>query len=404
MSLPSLRVLMIIPALPVGGAEWAFVRLANALSARHEVTAYVPWASESSPVLLQALDPQARLVSLPLPWAWMHRLVYKLSLLFPKIALEQRLHRSVLGLLHRLERFQIVNAHLHSGARLACDAFRETCLPLVESDHGDYALLQKEDPSFARHRAVFARIDGLICPSHANLQRVRQMPWKPGVCQTVIPNAAAAGTGARVPPPDKQEFTFGLLARGVADKGWAEAVQAFRLLRQRVEAPLRLLLIGAGPEIVRLRSLVQPGEGIEFAGYQAEPASWISRCHVGLLPSFFTAESLPNVIVEFQEQGRPVIATDVGGIADMLEEAGLPCGLLIPLDPATGRADIQALVAAMLRMVQDSSFRARCADAALMAFQRYQPARVAEACTAFFEQVLQARSRADSKQEGGHDA
>ncbi len=383
-----MNLLMVIPALDAGGAEWAFVRQANALSGSHVVTAYVPYACDSRPALLRAFDPNVRVVSLPLPHAWFHRVLYKLSLLFPRLELEQRLHRAVLGLLHRLERFQVVNPHLHSGTRLVCDAFADDSVKIVETDHGDYALLKKEDPSLQRHQAAFARLDGVVCPSLANLEFIRGMPWRSGCRQTVIPYAApCVQVHAQVRVTDAQNFTFGLVARGVAEKGWAEALAAFRLLRAGGCMNTRLLFVGDGPEIQRLRAEVLSDEGVEFTGYQPDISASMARCDVGLLPSFFTAESLPNVIIEFQAQGKPVIATEVGGIPEMLDHDGQPCGIVIPISPSLGRADVPALASAMQRMMEDTAFYNLAARSAHAAFDRYTPERCARAYTHFFEEV-----------------
>ncbi len=376
-----MRILMMIPSLQTGGAEWAFVRQANALCERHEITAYVPYACDSAPALMNAFKSQVRVVSLPLPHSFFHRVIYKLSVLFPKVALEKRIHRAVLGLLHRLEKFEMVNPHLHSGTRIACDVFANHPVPVVESDHGDYALLKKEDPMLERHRAVFARLDGIVYPSQANQRVGTEMPWKPGFCQSVISYAAPARQVTESSSNKEAVFTFGLLARGVAEKGWAEALAGFRLLRSKVKEPVRLLFIGEGPEIQRLRAEVNTDEGVEIAGYQADTSEWIATCDVGLLPSYFTAESLPNAIIEFQAQGRPVIATNVGGIPEMLEGSGLT----VSLEPTTGHADVQALARAMERMIEDTLFRQSCADGARVAFRRYLPENCCAAYTRFFE-------------------
>jgi L-malate glycosyltransferase len=378
---------MIIPSLATGGAEWAFVRQANALAPVHAVTAYVPWACDSSATLLKAFDARVRLVSLPLPWAWMHRLIYKLTLLFPRLNLEQQLHRVVLGLLHRLEHFQVVNAHLHSGVRLACDAFRQQQVPVIETDHGDYALLKKENPTLERHHEVFKRLDAIVCPSQANLNTVKEMPWKTGFRQTVIPYAAQPITLSHkdaLLEGDPTAFTFGLVSRGIAEKGWAEALAAFRLLQKQITRPIRLIFVGEGAEIQRLREEVHSDEFVVFAGHQADPSGWISRFDVGLLPSYFTAESLPNVVIECQMQGKPVIATQIGGIPEMLEFRGKPSGILIPISPKTGRADVPSLASAMQRLLQDRSLQADCSAAALEAYARYSPRACANAYGDFF--------------------
>ena len=385
-----MNLLMVIPALDAGGAEWAFVRMANALSASHVVTAYVPYACDSRPALLRAFVPKVQLVSLPLPHACFHRLFYKLTLLFPRLALEQRLHRAVLGLLHRLKCFQIVNPHLHSGTRLVCDAFADDSVKIVETDHGDYALLKKEDPSLRRHQAAFVRLDAVVCPAQANLKFISSMPWRSGCHMTVIPYPSP---GVQIYSPshltDSGPFTFGLVSRGIAQKGWAEALAAFREVQKSTSRCVRLVFVGDGPEITRLRKeLKNSDSSVVFAGHQADTSAWISEFDVGLLPSYFTAESLPNVVIECQAQGKPVIGTAVGGIPEMLEHEGNPCGVIVPLNQSTGRADVDALAAAMKGLMDDAASYQQMSACALIAHMRYSPERCCAAYTALFEEVL----------------
>ena len=382
----AMNLLMVIPALDTGGAEWAFVRLANALCARHEITAYVPYACDSKRALLNAFDPAVRVWSLPLPHRWFHKLIYKLTLMFPKFDLEQRIHTCVLRMLHRVKNFAAVNPHLRGATMMVCRAFRTDGLPVVETDHGDYALLNAEDPELARHQLLRERVDVVVCPSRANAALVGRL----GFQTTVIPYAMSLGAGsvvAELPRP----FTFGLVARGVAEKGWAEALAAFRLLRQRVYEPVRLVFVGDGPFLNDLKKQAGADEGVIFAGYQAAPADWIAQFDVGLLPSCFTAESLPNAVIECLAQGKPVIATNVGGIPDMLMEDGEPCGVCIPLAADTGRADVTKLAEAMWDLFNDDNRRSALGRTAIEAVKRYSPGRCCEAYTECFTSVARSK-------------
>lgn len=387
----NLRILMVIEALATGGAEWAFVRLANALAAGHEVTAYVPFACSSTPALMGAFDKRVSVVSLPLPHRWFHRLLYKVTLLFPALKLEQRIHSWVLGLLHRSKQFSVVNPHLRGATMMCCAAFKNESVPIVETDHGDYAFLASKDHALECNKLLFERLDGMVCPAGSNEARIKRLPWKSTLASTVIPNAVEKPSTESL--KKDQPFTFGLIARGIPEKGWAEALAAFRLLRQRVGIPLRLLFVGDGDFLHQLRHEVAADEGVVFAGYQASVEAWVAQCDVGLLPSFFAAESLPNTIIECQVKGKPVIATRIGGIPEMIQDSGI----LVPLDATTGRADIDALAAAMQSMVADSSMRESFARAAREEARRYAPENVGNLYRAFFEHVI--RSMTASKLE-----
>ena len=383
-----LNILMVIPSLPVGGAEWAFVRLASALAQEHRVTVYVPYRCDSATALVKALNGVTRL-SLPIPHPLIHRAFYKLSLLlqrvWPAFDLEQRLHSLVLRLLHRFSGFDVVNPHLRSGTMMACHAFRQLPVPIVETDHGDYALLMREDPELMRHQLLMQRVDAVICPSSHNAVLIALLPWNPGFQHAVIPNSmpASMSSEARTDPT----FTFGMVARGVQEKGWIEAIAAFRQLRQRLTTPMRLVLVGGGAFMEELARTVGNDDTITFTGYQEHPADWITSFDVGLLPSHFAGESLPYAIIECLTLGKPVIATAVGGVPEMLDSPDGPCGILIPLAEDTGCADVNALAEAMHRLAADPRLLETMATRARKASLRYDATTCSRACATFFRHI-----------------
>lgn len=404
-----LHLLMTIPCLLTGGAEWAFIRQANALvGSGHRVTCYLPYRCDSDPAMVAAIEPRVNVVSLPLMTRFLHRVLFKLSLLFPRINLEQRLHSFMLRGLQRRHGFDAVNPHLNSGTTIACQAFRDIDVPLVESDHGDYALLLEQDPTLHRLRLPLQRLDAMICPSHVNQQRIAELPWASSFRSTVIPYShALPPTDVPRALPQDGVFTFGLVSRGVAEKGWSEALSAFRLLRQQTTRPIRLLLVGGSDYLDAmardLDSELRPH--VIFAGAQSDPRPWIECFDVGLLPSYFAAESLPNVIIECLAQRKPIIATDIGGIREMIRSESYPCGLLIQIDSTTHHADVTALAAAMQQMLADPALLQQFSENTVAAIQRYRPETVATALCQFFEIVSQtiAQRGHSSKLNGSSD-
>jgi glycosyltransferase involved in cell wall biosynthesis len=401
--------LMMIGNLALGGAEWAFVRQANALaSANHKVTCYVPYYGESSPALFAALDQRIQIVTFRWMTDFLHRVIYKLTLLFPRIDLEQRLHSAFLKRLNRRNRFDIVNPHLHTATVVACKAFMNDPVSIIETDHGDYALLLQDDPPFRRLSMPLQRVDALICPSSTNQKRIAQLPWSSRFRSSVIPysyESPSADTARALPQDDI--FTFGLVSRGVAEKGWREAISAFRLLRQQTARPIRLLFVGGSDYLDTLARELENDlrPHVLFAGAQSDPQPWIQCFDVGLLPSYFAAESLPNVIIECLAQGKPVIATDVGGIPEMIRADRCPCGLLIPIDPASSHADVPALASAMQQLLDDSALLQQLGENTAVAIQRYRPEIVATELCQFFQSVRQSQAQCSqsSKLNGSPD-
>ena len=117
------------------------------------------------------------------------------------------------------------------------------------------------------------------------------------------------------------------VGRAVLTKGLDELLDAYELLLSRVPG-VRLAFVGSGGAEDYLRDKAnQIGGDIIFAGGKRleQVARWMSAADVVTLPSY--AEGLPNTILEALASGRPVVATDVGGIPDILTAE---CGALVP--------------------------------------------------------------------------
>ncbi len=94
-------------------------------------------------------------------------------------------------------------------------------------------------------------------------------------------------------------------------------LEGHRLLRQMVPSA-RLVLIGGGPMEAEMRA--QAGQNIIFAGRKsaADVARWMRAADCLVLPS--ANEGVPNVILEAFASGLPVVASNVGGISEVLDE------------------------------------------------------------------------------------
>lgn len=374
-----MRILMAMHSLAMGGAEKFFTNLAQALNERHEVICYIPAIRCGDPTMIDRLG-EVPVSSISWFTPLLYRAFYKLTLVlqrrWPAFDPEATLHSRNLRALHQRHRFQVVNAQLMPAARQVCTAYERLSLPITKSDHGDTAHAGKSD------EIIFKRLDALICPAAANAAKARALPLRSDCRIVTIPYGHRGPRNGRSRLPAFEGITFGMVARGVRDKGWAEAIEAARLVRTRSAMPFRLVLVGAGAFLDDLRSKLPAAdhEWIHFTGQQSEPEQWISGFDVGLLPTCLPEESLPNSIIEYLACGKPVITTAVGGIPEMIEQAGR----LVPLD-VHGRAHVEALAEAMLVLLEDPSARAAMSAHAATAFRAYSM----ESCVVAYERLFE---------------
>lgn len=100
------------------------------------------------------------------------------------------------------------------------------------------------------------------------------------------------------------------------------------------EPDLRLTVVGDGPDRAALETLAAPlGPMVRFTGYlsQAEVAEVLASADAMVLPSF--AEGVPVVLMEMLASARPVIATQVAGVAELVED-GVNGRIVAPGDAA----------------------------------------------------------------------
>lgn len=145
------------------------------------------------------------------------------------------------------------------------------------------------------------------------------------------------------------------VGRLVPEKGLRELLDAMAALAQRLPG-LQLALVGEGPMRAELDAKVAatPGVRVHLPGAQGprEVARWMAASDVVTLPSY--SEGHPNVLVEALACGRPVVATPVGGIPEVVDA---DCGLLVAVrDPA---ALAEGLAAALARAWDEDALSRR---------------------------------------------
>jgi glycosyltransferase involved in cell wall biosynthesis len=147
------------------------------------------------------------------------------------------------------------------------------------------------------------------------------------------------------PPPPSGEPRLAIVGRLIPIKGHDVLLRA--LVAVRSELPqVTLRIAGDGPLELELRSKVNElglEEAVTFLGRVAPVAPAFEDAQVVVVPSF--GEGFGMVALEAMERGRPVVASAVGGLPEIVEDGR--SGLLVPA------GDVDALAAAILELVRD---------------------------------------------------
>lgn len=140
----------------------------------------------------------------------------------------------------------------------------------------------------------------------------------------------------------ENDFVFGTVGRLATTKGQVYLLTAFSEIRERLRSA-RLVLIGDGPlrsSLERKADDLGISPYVSFLGYRPDVLELLGGIDVFVLPSL--AEGLPLALLEAMGVRRPVIASRVGGIPEILGDSDY--GILVaPRDPGQLSAAMSVL-------------------------------------------------------------
>ena len=121
---------------------------------------------------------------------------------------------------------------------------------------------------------------------------------------------------------EHEYFTFINVARHDSNKNQVAILKCFAKLYQ-TNHNIRLILLGNGPEHQRLQQLSRElaiENAVEFPGLLNNVEGYYARSDVYVQAS--RREAMPMSVLEAMAAGLPVIATDVGGLTDIIKDNG----------------------------------------------------------------------------------
>jgi len=226
--------------------------------------------------------------------------------------------------------------------------------------------------------AELRRAAHVFCPSDY-LRRLVLSWGVPAARVSVLPNPYPALPD--LPPRDELRRSFDMNGPTLAFAGRLTAQKSLELALQAVDAveDVSLLIAGDGDERARLEALAGPR--VRFLG--AQPRERVLELFRAADASMLSSswENFPHTVVEALAVGTPVIATDVGGVAEVVRDG--ENGLLVPV------GDGAALREAVRRYVSDDGLRERLRAAAVESVRGYDRATIFGALEAALEEAVQ---------------
>ena len=249
---------------------------------------------------------------------------------------------------------RLAHLHVHFGGAVASVGMLTAAawrLPYSLTIHGPEELL---DVSAYQLRQKISAASFVICISDFCRSQLFQISppsdWhkfqvvRLGVDPVMLtPHSRATTSGAFSVASSTDARTLELVCVGrlVPAKGHRILLDALRILRER-DIPLRLKLIGGGPDLDSLQQFVTRHHleaAVTFASALSHPQTLnhLRRADIFALASF--AEGIPVALMEAMSLGLPCVSTSIAGIPELIR--GGVDGLLVP--PANAPAFADAL-------------------------------------------------------------
>ncbi len=259
-------------------------------------------------------------------------------------------------LIQRLK-INVVNIHYPGDAFLYFVLFRYLCrVKIIVSVHGaDLFPGGKPRPRYSwALRVLLHTSNAVIAPSQAFLRDVVAILPGLGGKARYIYNGISLAEFSKYQECGRdglrQKYILCIAAHN-EKKGVDVLIRAFALLRNE-GAALALKLVGDGEltgELQALAGCLQIGDQVEFLGERnrSDVIKLLKDCEVFVLPS--RSEPFGIVVVEAMACKKPVVASAVGGIPEIIRD-GID-GLLVEPDNPTGLAQ------ALTSLLENSEFR-----------------------------------------------
>ena len=233
----------------------------------------------------------------------------------------------------------ILNYWLYPQGYAAVEVGRKLGIPVVVGSIGT-DLNRLEDPIVRwLTRLTLNRATLVVTKSRSLQERAIQLGTDPSRvhtigngCDTSIFHLSDRNEAREKLNLEKTDPLIIYVGRIESRKGISELIEAFAVVARNGRRDLRVSIIGDGGTSYRtaLSERIQElglADRVMFIPpiTPGEVSLWLAAANILVLPSY--AEGCPNVVLEAISCGRPVVATAVGGVPEMVNEQ---CSVLVP--------------------------------------------------------------------------
>ena len=259
--------------------------------------------------------------------------------------------KSLRYMLHVISEFKpdLIAAHSSKTGILGRLASRISRVPCVFTAHGWSFTTGIPQP----HRAIYRILEKTTAPFANKIICVSEYDRSIGIeagmnseqLITVHNGMTDISPDLIANPAQAKTVKVAMIARFDRQKDHETIIEAFKGLNAE------LILVGDGPSMLRAQQQVERLElskQVEFLGFRQDIAQILARVQIFALISHW--EGLPCTIIEAMRAGLPVVASDVGGVKEIVIDS--QTGYVIP------RKDVNTLRERLAYLINNESARA----------------------------------------------
>ncbi len=235
-------------------------------------------------------------------------------------------------------------------------------IPFIASQRGDYHARYSKFRLWLTEKLIYSPADCLLTNSEQIQRHLQQLYPDKKICS--IPNLLELPTEewTHKQRDAAEEKLIVSVGRFASEKGHRYLIEALSLLKRK-DIQWRCTFLGEGELESELRTLTAEhnlSDKITFPGFCEDVFSVLLKADVFVLPSLH--EGSPNALIEAMGIGMPCIASDVGGIRDLIENERN--GIRVPPQDSVALAD------ALHRMLTEPDFARKLGRDARATIQR----------------------------------
>ena len=331
-----MKVLHVISSLEIGGAQRLLSEILPLMAKENDVTLLVNKEVENG-FSLKIKEAGVKIVNCGCP-----------NLHSPK---------NIFRLTRLAKGYDIVHIHLFPTVYWAAFASLITPMKLVYTEHST--------SNRRRGKWYFKTIEKFVYSRYYKVISISQQTqnaltgWLDTIAEdprfVVINNGVNLSSFQNLKEEKLYPQTLIMVSRFVASKDQMTVIRAMKLLPENVH----VIFVGDGENLKSCKDLASMeglSERIHFVGKQADVALWIAKADIGVQSSNW--EGFGLTAVELMAAGKPVVATNVDGLKQVVEGAGI----LFPV------GDYEKLAEILTRLITDSdcyrSYSKKCVERA----------------------------------------